>query len=389
MQRSRVTISDVAKAARVSPSTVSNLLNGRDGQMRARTRTRVLRAMEELGYQPSRVARQLRTGVSRVIGLVVPSVANPFWGSFARVLEAEALRYGYQMLLCNSERRPDRERSYVDELWADGVRTVVLGTSLPSLSHLVPAIERGLRLIALDREAQPDDPPLVSVSVDNRLGARLLTAHLVSLGHRRIGFVSGALATVSRRQRLAGYRDALTEAGFPLDDNLVWAGGGPDGYGDVEGAELGRKAMAEVLEWPEPPSGLVTINDMFAIGAIAAAQERGVAVPKDVSVVGFDDIVLAGLYNPPLTTVRQPLEEMARLVLDFVQRAYGASSETLSSSIVVGPQLVVRSSSGPPRNRGRRARRSRGDRPHDAIDRVAGTMPVQPRRVSPGREDRS
>ncbi|HTT89738.1 MAG TPA: LacI family DNA-binding transcriptional regulator [Acidimicrobiales bacterium] len=383
-----MTISDVAKAARVSPSTVSNLLNGRDGQMRARTRTRVLRAMEELGYQPSRVARQLRTGVSRVIGLVVPSVANPFWGSFARVLEAEALQYGYQMLLCNSERRPDRERSYVDELWADGVRTVVLGTSLPSLSHLVPAIERGLCLIALDREAQPDDPPLVSVSVDNRLGARLVTGHLVSLGHRRIGFVSGALATVSRRQRLAGYRDALAEAGLPLDDNLVWAGGGPDGYGDVEGAELGRKAMAEVLQLPEPPTGLVTINDMYAIGAIAAAQERGVAVPKDVSVVGFDDIVLAGLYNPPLTTVRQPLEEMARLVLGFVQRAYGASSETLSSSIVVGPQLVVRSSSGPPRSGGRQFNRSRGERPRDAIDRVARTMPVQRRRVSFEREDR-
>ncbi len=367
MQRSTVTISDVAKAARVSPSTVSNLLNGRDGQMRARTRSRVLRAMEELGYQPSRVARQLRTGVSRVIGLVVPSVANPFWGSFARVIEAEALQFGYQMLLCNSERRPERERSYVDELWADGVRTVVLGTSLPSLSHLVPAIERGLCLVSLDREAQPDDPPVVSVSVDNRLGARLVTGHLVSLGHRRIGFVSGALATVSRRQRLAGYRDALVEAGLPLDEDLVWAGGGSEGYGDVEGAELGRKAMAAVLELPDPPTGLVTINDMYAIGAIAAAQERGIAVPKDVSVVGFDDIVLAGLYNPPLTTVRQPLEEMARLVLDFVQRAHGASSQTLSSSIVVGPQLVVRNSSGPPRNRGRQARGSRGGRPRGVM----------------------
>ena len=359
MQRSTVTISDVAKAARVSPSTVSNLLNGRDDRMRARTRGRVLRAMEELGYQPSRVARQLRTGVSRVIGLVVPSVANPFWGSMARVLEAEALQFGYQVLLCNSERRPDRERSYVEELWADGVRTVVLGTSLPSLSHLVPAIERGLCLVAFDRETQPDDPPLVSVSVDNRLGALLLTRHLASLGHRRIGFVSGDIATVSRRRRLAGYKDAFAEAGLPLDDNLVWTGGEPDGYGDVEGAELGRKGMAALLDLPEPPTGLVTINDMYAIGAIAAAQERGVVVPKDMSVVGFDDIVLAGLYNPPLTTVRQPLEEMARFVLDVVQRAHDASSETLSSSIVVAPQLIVRASSGPPRDRRRQVRRSR------------------------------
>jgi DNA-binding LacI/PurR family transcriptional regulator len=305
--------------------------------------------MEELGYQPSRVARQLRTGVSRVIGLIVPSVANPFWGGFARVLEGEALQHGHQVLLCNSERQPDRERSYVDELWADGVRTVVLGTSLPSLSHLVPAIERGLCLVTFDRETQPDDPPLVSVSVDNRLGGRLATRHLVSLGHRRIGFISGTMATVSRRQRLAGYRDALTDAGLPVDDKLVWSGGEPDGYGDVEGAELGRQGMAALLDLRSPPTGFVTINDMYAIGAIAAAQERRTAVPKDVSVVGFDDIVLAGLYNPPLTTVRQPLEEMAHFVLDVVRKAHAASGETVSSSIVVAPQLVVRGSSGPPR----------------------------------------
>jgi DNA-binding LacI/PurR family transcriptional regulator len=355
VQRSTVTIGDVARAARVSPSTVSNLLNGRDDRMRARTRGRVLRAMEELGYQPSRVARQLRTGVSRVIGLVVPSVANPFWGGMARVLEAEALQYGYQVLLCNSERQPDREQSYVEELWADGVRMVVLGTSLPSLSHLVSAIERGLCLVAFDRETQPDDPPLVSVSVDNRLGARLLTRHLVSLGHRRIGFVSGPLATVSRRQRLAGYKDALAEAGLDFDEKLVWEGEEPDGYGDVEGAEVGGRGMTALLELPERPTALVTINDIHAIGAIAGAQQRGITVPKDLSVVGFDDIMLARLYNPPLTTVRQPLEDMARFVMDVVRKADESALKTPASSIVIAPQLIVRASSGPPQGRRRKA----------------------------------
>ncbi len=355
MRRSTVTINDVARAARVSPSTVSNLLNGRDERMRARTRRRVLKAMDELGYQPSRVARQLRTGVSHVIGLVVPSVANPFWGGLARVIEAEALGHGYQVLLCNSERRPDRERSYVEVLWADGVRTVVLGTSLPSLSHLVPVIERGLCLVAFDRESQPDDPPVVNVSVDNRLGARLVSSHLVSLGHRRIGFVSGPIATVSRRQRLAGYRDALAEARLPLDDKLVWAEGEPDGFGDVEGAELGREGMAALLSLPDPPTAVVAINDIYAIGAISAAQEQELSVPKDLSVAGFDDIALARLYNPPLTTVRQPLEDMARFVMDVVRKAHD-TAPAAPSSIAVAPQLVVRASTGaPPRQRRQRA----------------------------------
>jgi DNA-binding LacI/PurR family transcriptional regulator len=353
VRRSTVTINDVAKMARVSPSTVSNLLNGRDERMRARTRRRVLKAMEDLGYQPSRVARQLRTGVSHVVGLVVPSVANPFWGGLARVIEAEALVRGYKVLLCNSERRPDRERSYIDELWADGVRTVVLGTSLPSLSHLVPAIERGLCLVAFDRESQPDDPPVVNVSVDNHLGARLVSSHLISLGHRRIGFVSGPIATVSRRQRLAGYRDALSEAGLPWDPKLVWAGSERDGFGDVEGAELGRQGVASLLDLAEPPTAVVTINDIYAIGAIAAAQERDLSVPEDLSVAGFDDIALARFYHPPLTTVRQPLEEMARFVLDVVRKAHD-NPPGAPSSIVVGPHLVVRASSGPPARQRRR-----------------------------------
>lgn len=303
--------------------------------------------MEELGYQPSRVARQLRTGVSRVVGLVVPSVANPFWGSFARVLEAEAMSYGYQVLLCNSERHPARELAYVEELWADGVRTVVLGTSLLSLFHLVPAIERGLCLIAFDRESQPDDPSLVSVSVDNRLGSHLVTRHLLSLGHRRIGFISGPIATVSRRRRLTGYKDALVEGGLPVDDELIWTGGEPDGYGDVQSAELGREGMLGLLNLPEPPTGVVTINDMYAMGAIAAAQESGLAVPKDISVVGFDDIVLARLFNPPLTTVRQPLEDMAHFCLGVIRNVHEGEPQ-LPSSIVVAPQLVARASSGPP-----------------------------------------
>ena len=346
----RVTIRQVAEQAGVSPSTVSNLLNGRDGRMQARTRQRVIQAIASLGYQPNLVARQLRTGQVRSVGLVVPSVANPFWGGLARAVEGEALRHDRQILLCNSERDPAREQAYVQELFASGVRAVIIGSSLPSLEHLLPAMERGLCLIAFDRETQPGDPPgLISVSVDNRLGANLATRHLLSIGHRRIGFISGPIATVSRRQRLAGYREALEAAGLPFDEELVWVSDDEGGFGDVDSTVRGEKGMVGLLRLIAPPTGVVTINDMYAIGACAAARTAGIRVPEDISVVGFDDMVLAPLFNPPLTTVRQPLQDMARYAIDVVEGLRSrVEGEGQAVSVVMAPRLVVRESTAPP-----------------------------------------
>jgi DNA-binding LacI/PurR family transcriptional regulator len=339
-----LTIVDVARHARVSPTTVSNFLNGRDAEMRPETKARVRRSIDELGYRPNLVARRLRTGRASMIGLIVPSVANPFWGSWARVLEAHALDHGYQVFLCNSERNPGRERRYAEELWANGVDTVVLSTSLPSLEHLSEVMVSGLRVIAFDRESQPDDPPtLSSVSVDNVLGARLATRHLIELGHKRIGFISGAIATVSRRRRLAGYREELESAHLSYDPELVWT---DSGYGDAESALVGNRGMGALLRLPQPPTAVVTINDMYALGACAAIRDAGLDVPG-VSVVGFDDVVLAKLWSPPLTTIHQPLDKMAKFILDAVcNRAQ--DDEQRDKSSVMQPHLVIRDSTSPP-----------------------------------------
>lgn len=344
---SEVTLKHVAEAAKVSPTTVSNFLNGHGSRMSPRTRKRVMRVIDELGYRPSRVARQLRTGRAQVLGLVVPSVANPFWGSFALAVEAEALRRQQQVLLCNSERDLEREKAYVEELWASGVKAVVLGSSLPSLDYLAPILERGLRVIAFDRERQPGDPEtLVSVSVDSVLGGRLVTQHLLELGHRRIGFVSGPIATVSRRGRLAGYREALKLAGVRFRRQLVWDNVG-SGFGDVQSAELGRRGMEALLTLPDPPTAVVAINDMYAIGACAAIRDAGLDVPG-IAVAGFDDIVIARLYNPPLTTVRQPLQEMVRFIFDTIDDEATGRHQKTSRSMVMAPELIVRASTALP-----------------------------------------
>ncbi len=346
-----VTIHQVAAEAGVSPSTVSNVLNGRSDRMLPQTRERVEQAIARLGYRPNGPARQLRTGRSQVVGLVVPSVANPFWGTFARHLEAAALQAGYRVLLCNSERDPERERDYLEELWADGIRGVVLCSSLPSLQHVLPLVERGLAMVAFDRTAQAGDPPsLVNISVDNVVGAELATRHLLQLGHRRLAFVSGSLRSVNRRARFRGFEAALEEFGLTAEDALVWSGGPEDHYGDLDFPLLGRTAARELLTSGRPPTAIVAVNDMCALGISAGARDAGLQVGVDVSVVGFDDIVLADLATPPLTTIRQPLPAMADAAFAHLRSGVepAAANGSTGSSLLMRPELIVRGSTGPP-----------------------------------------
>lgn len=344
-----VTIYEVAREAGVSPSTVSNFLNGRPGRMLPATRSRVEGAIAKLGYRPNRTARQLRTGRTHVIGLVVPSVANPFWGTFARHVEGSALAEGYKVLLCNSERDPVRERSYIEELWDDGVRGVVLCSSLKSLEHIVPLIDRGLGLVAFDRTTQAGDPAaLVNVSVDNVVGAELATRHLLDLGHRQLAFVSGSLRSVNRRERYRGFCSALEQAGLDPEAATVWSGATAEPYGDLDAADLGRRAARELLSADPAPTAIFAINDMTALGVYAGARDTGRQVGIDVSVVGFDDIVLADLATPPLTTVRQSLPDMAAAAFGYLRAWIELSAPPRGQSLLVRPDLVVRRSTAPP-----------------------------------------
>ncbi|HEX6682215.1 MAG TPA: LacI family DNA-binding transcriptional regulator [Candidatus Limnocylindrales bacterium] len=377
---SGVTIHQVAAEAGVSPSTVSNVLNGRSGRMLPQTRERIEQAIERLGYRPNRAARQLRTGRIQVIGLVVPSVANPFWGTFARHLEGAALAEGYHVLLCNSERDPQRERRYLEELWADGIRGVVLCSSLPSLAHVLPLVDRGLGMVAFDRTAQAGDPEsLVNISVDNVVGAGLAAKHLLDLGHRRLAFVSGSLGSVNRRERFRGFTSALEAAGIDPSSALVWSGASEEPFGDRDAAGLGRDAAGlgrdaaglgraathellhepfgdrdaaglgraaahELLREPDPPTAIVAINDMCALGVCAGIRDAGLRVGADVSVVGFDDIVLADLAAPALTTVRQPLAEMAAAAFAHLRTRIETGGNEGGRSILLRPELVIRAS---------------------------------------------
>lgn len=341
----RVTIHDVAKRAEVSPSTVSLVLNGKNDRMRAETFDRVMRAVEELGYAANEMARGLKMGFVPTIGLVVPTVANPFWGEFARCVEHAAMAKNYQVLLCNAERVPEREKRYVESMLSRGIRGVILGSSPLSLKHLSGATKRGLQVVAFDRLTVGEaGVELDSVRVDNVLGSKLALTHLLELGHRRIGFVSGTLSSASRRDRLEGYRATLLAAGIEPDPALIWTENAGAGDGDEEATEIGRLAALALLQRADRPTAFFAINDMTAVGIYAGARELGLRIPEDVSVVGFDDIHLCKIMNPPVTTIRQPLGELMNAAVDLlIGRMEGANREA-PVHVTLPPELIVRGS---------------------------------------------
>lgn len=179
----------------------------------------------------------------------------------------------------------------------------------------------------------------MNISVDNAVGTELATRHLLELGHRRLAFVSGSLRSVNRRARFSGFETAL--------EQLVWSGGSGDGFGDLDFPELGRTAARELLATERPPTAIVAVNDMCALGVSAGARDAGLRVGQDISVVGFDDIVLADLATPPLTTVRQPLPAMADAAFAHLRAGIERSDPLTGQSLLMRPELVVRASTGP------------------------------------------
>ncbi|WP_187394078.1 LacI family DNA-binding transcriptional regulator [Oceaniovalibus sp. ACAM 378] len=344
-------IKDVAKKAGVSVSTVSNVINGRHAKMGARTLSRVQEAITALNYTPSAVARQLKSGQIKTLGLVVPSVANPFWGNVSQLIEKAALKRGYQVLICNAERDPDLEVTYMNSLHGSSIRGTILGSSPVSFDHLREHAEKGMRIAAFDRVSRGAKGVVsCSVSVDQALGARLATRHLIGLGHKRIAFISGPIGTSSRIARLEGMRRELDKEGLTLEDDMIWLGGANAmGFGDSHAAELGRTAARELLTQDNPPTAIFTVNDMYAIGACSGARELGYRVPEDLSVVGFDDIFMAKVVEPPLTTVRQPVEKMAELIVAKLIYTLENEDGAEEPHVILRPELMVRNSTAAPK----------------------------------------
>lgn len=340
MKTSAPTIEDVALHARVSISTVSNVLNGRETRMRPDTLERVQQAITALGFHPNQSARNLKTGHLAMIGLLVPSIANPFFGSLAREIEAVANERGYGVMLCNTQREADRELAYAQALMAQGVRGMVIGSALQAQEHLAPLIERGLAVVSFDRTAQEAPWNMDYVSVDNQRCGELAAEHLLALGHRHIVYVTAPLRSVSRGARLDGVRKVCSAAGAQLH---VHIGDIPNGQIEMEMAELGRSAAIELQALHSEATGYIALNDLMALGLVSGLRQCHKRVPQDISVMGIDDLFLDSYMSPALGSVRQPMPELARAAFERVLARMSNPTEQ-AHSLVFTPELVQRES---------------------------------------------
>jgi DNA-binding LacI/PurR family transcriptional regulator len=335
----RVSIKDIARAAGVSHSTVSRAL-GDSSLVSADTKARIKRLAHEMGYSPDAQARSLVMGRTRTIGVVVTTITDPFIAEIVQAIESTAHDNDYSVVLSSSNTEPEREIAAVEMLQSKRVDGVIVTSSRVGALYQTYLDRLGVPVVLINSHREERGNYTFSVTVDSRHGGYLATEHLLRLGHRRIAYVTGPADHSDDLARLEGYCQALTGAGLAFEPGLVVPGTGRAGGGE--------QALPVLIGLDEPPTAVFCYNDMTAIGLLCAARQAGLSVPRDLSIVGFDDIPFASYVYPPLTTIAQPKFGMGRqavqMVLDLLESKDVEDRQV--ANIVVQGQLVVRESSG-------------------------------------------
>ena len=347
----RATLAQVAKASEVSTATVARVLSKR-GYVAEATRVRVEQVLAETGYRPNAVARGLRTQRTRTLGLLLSSIGvNPMFAQIARAVEDGAVRKGYQVLIVNLEADAGREHAAVLRLIESRVDAMIFNHAVAA-ENVAIACAAGIPVVQVERLI---NVPTALVVVDNTIGCEAAMAHLLGLGHRRIGFIgadparyghAGPRAQSIEAERLGSYRDGLAKAGVAFDPTLITLGRYPllMAQNSAEPAP-GYVQMQRLLALPVPPTAVFVTSDLLATGVLQAIYAAGLHVPRDISVIGYDDN-LAPLLTPPLTAVAMPNQETGNAALRL---ALAAIAGTPGEMVVTVPtRLVVRRSTAPP-----------------------------------------
>ncbi|MBT0570555.1 LacI family DNA-binding transcriptional regulator [Curvibacter sp. CHRR-16] len=329
------TIKDVALQAGVSVTTVSHVVN-KTRHVSPEALQRVERAIRDLGYVPSAVARSLKRNSTHTLGMLIPNSSNPYFAEIVRAVEDRCFGAGYALVLCNTDDEPHRQHIYLQvlaERRIDGLIVISTGDDQDLITML-----HGMTIptVVVDREIP--DPTGDQIGADQLHGALLAVRHLVSLGHRHIACIGGPEGLAPSQQRIAGWQQALAEAGVNAAADQLWRGN--------FSAQGGYEAMHAILRSQQRPSAVFACNDLMAIGALRAAHEIGLRVPDELSIVGFDDIELANFCSPPLTTVSQPKQRIGALAVDMLLERVKGRRQAVRK-VLLHPELHVRASTAP------------------------------------------
>lgn len=331
-----ISIKDVARLAGVSPTTVSRVING-TGATSPRTTQRVLEAIEALGYQPNLLARSLRVQRSKLLGFLVIDIESPVFARLAKHIEDTATRKGYNLILCNVGENPKKEKEYLEVFIQRQVEGIIFSrVSDESLLYKTPQLSR-IPYVVLDRNLEREEAP--TVKLDNYQAGALAAEHLFSLGHQYIACITGPLKIKICRERLEGFTETAQKKGVPAENLFV-----VEGNFKIDGGKMG---MEKILALPHPPTAIFCMNDLMALGAISAIREGGFSIPEDFSVIGLDNTILSEYSYPPLTTVAQPFDQMAKEAINLLLKLI-EGKKVRKKEILLPPQLLVRASTAPP-----------------------------------------
>jgi DNA-binding LacI/PurR family transcriptional regulator len=337
MQIKKASIRDVAKLAGVSTATVSHVLNN-TRVVTPETSDRVWKAVHELDYHPSTIARSLVTQKTTTIGVMVSDIRNPFFTDVVRGIEDIFNASGFNLILCNTDESEEKANLYGRVLLGKRVEGVILAPTGHAVELIQDFISQSIPVVLIDR--RPPECIVPFVGVDNIAAAYESVSHLVDDGHQHIGLVSSLMTSSTAQDRIEGYRRALRDAKISLSDELIVSF---DGISTVVSAE---NVVRELFRHPHPPTALFTLNNLLTIGALRAINDLGLRCPEDVAILGFDDLEWASMFTPPLTMVRQPTYEIGTTAASILMRAISGEDIT-NEEVLLPTKLIVRDSCRP------------------------------------------
>ncbi|AEE96949.1 LacI family DNA-binding transcriptional regulator [Mahella australiensis] len=328
-----VTIKDISKKANVSIATVSKVLNGDYSRVSEATKEKILKIAREMNYVPNRLARGLVSNHTHILGLIVSDITNPFFAEMAKGVEDKAAKCGYNVILCNTDDDMDREAAYINVLLQYNVDGVIITSSaISDNQHILKLRDSNTPFVAIDRYIDDDT---YSVFLDNFKGSYIATEYIIKKGHKRIAYIGGDVMLKIPNQRLEGYYKALGDYGMERDEKLVRIG--------TYHVESGYNDACALLDSGCQFTAVVCGNDLIALGVARAIKEHDLRIPDDISIIGYDNIYLSTLMDPPLTTIKQPIYDMGDHAVDVIIRLI--NGEQINEKIhYFIPELVERQS---------------------------------------------